>query len=1020
MSIFFPPQTIDNWECWYNKVQLVVSADVDTSRRIRITTEYPHDKERSKKTGDPNCTKRRKITNTSSATAPPIRIPAPKPTTASKTCPLECNCASCNSMFDSFARGLGTETVCTRMDDAGVWTVTHEEAFVLLYLKYTKYPDMRCIVQQIMRQELDIRHTWDNDHQQLKSIVTDRNGVTVGIRTNNSEIFQGYPSRRDLKRYAINVLHTLPQTGRTALDSLHSLNTDLSQHPGPLISCGEDDRVLLATTNMSWHGYRTLDELKNAVRSHISASHPDINVVVPKQDALNGTILEFTHKHWMVLSMHRPYFDYTCVQDVSRRHYNYRVFVLVHNPCDTQMNFGPYWSARGVKRIVSNVKGHIDANKHIRDEHDQKRRWRASYICTMQIYDMDVGREIVDRWENEHILQTAVSLQKELQHTPSKDHRLFMVRMYRHYHHQYAARIKSSGVELISKCTPRDVHTFVPLKTIDRELESVAYIRCSDVINMSPNVDDEGRVIVDIRLVRSCYPLYWNLSKYDDITKRIHGIYTKHYNHDADRDRGHGDGIHSTWLCCERVMRHCQTQQPMETITREVLVTIQELVDARPDTIYLPASTVTSETNMMSATVAAMTAHGLNPTQPPVIDPIVYDHVFAIHRDHIACRPHPRQNTSSDMGQEFDENTARIDGYDAIFTLAQHAQRAQRSRDRQCSAMDIQKLSFASLQWDTKRPLPDVPKRQTHHVVYLMDNKPPMYFSVINLVHYVIERSSSDVEVMWERVRCVARIYNSLFGIHVNTNLLCRLRERVHADKETVSPSPSPLDLLIRRIDRRGKSQADVANLIMRCMRSYLTKTATDRMFFYTVNDVAEYTSQYMECMHDELTVMCSSTDSFEVRSIISSPVYDLMTHLTNDPSHQLDYTHVETLCLYLHQMGVYVDHNTRRCEPWVDTISIMATVFDETSFVRYSSFHCDFRRFVAKCPMDRTCDDDAHVRAVRRQLVPFCMDQERVASMDEDALLVEELTRIGDDHMLEDMLHFVQSCMAERMRKSD
>ena len=140
------------------------------------------------------------------------------------------------------------------------------------------------------------------------------------------------------------------------------------------------------------------------------------------------------------------------------------------------------------------------------------------------------------------------------------------------------------------------------------------------------------------------------------------------------------------------------------------------------------------------------------------------------------------------------------------------------------------------------------------------------------------------------------------------------------------------------------------------------------------------------------------------------------MTHLTNSPFHRLDYTHVEALCMYLHQMGVYVDRNTQLCEPWTETISVMAFVLNETTPMRHSTFHGDFRRYNTAHPLAHTNIDKTRIRSIRRQLEPFRFNQTHVSTLDDDTFHKEEMARIGKDHMYEDMLHFVQSCMSERI----
>ena len=106
-----------------------------------------------------------------------------------------------------------------------------------------------------MQQLVDVRYSWDAEHQVLTCLENTMESTIA---------FKGYIHPNKLDRCTINVVHTLPR------DSLRSLNTDYLQQPGALFSCGANDRVLLATTNLSSHGYHTVDELKKAVSPHIA------------------------------------------------------------------------------------------------------------------------------------------------------------------------------------------------------------------------------------------------------------------------------------------------------------------------------------------------------------------------------------------------------------------------------------------------------------------------------------------------------------------------------------------------------------------------------------------------------------------------------------------------------------------------------------------------------------------------------------------------------------------------------
>jgi hypothetical protein len=281
-----------------------------------------------------------------------------------------------------------------------------------------------------------------------------------------------------------------------------------------------------------------------------------------------------------------------------------------------------------------------------------------------------------------------------------------------------------------------------------------------------------------------------------------------------------------------------------------------------------------------------------------------------------------------------------------------------------------------------------------------------MYFSVMNLIHHLTDRVVDDDSDMWDRVYWVRDICTYLYGAYVDLGMLRRIHHPMEnmAIKGPDSPSgrSSPLNTAIMELSSSMVPQKlEKAKLILRKMRSHLMNMKSNVMHFYTPNDLHEYNPQFMTQQHEEIIMTCSvHADATAVGSTFGSPVYDLVTHLTNHHSHDLDYDDVGRLALYLHDLGIYVDRTTQQCEPWMSVISVIAHILYGVR--PRSKFHSEYRKYAEKQGSDdwlkSTSMFDETTRMVYRHVYPF------------------NSQTVGSDKIANDIMNFVRSCIAERM----
>lgn len=905
-------------------------------------------------------------------------------------------------MFESFTRGEDTKTICTNKDvTTGNWMISNKKVFVMLYNTLiseleTKLKMPSNYDRLAAKYNVRMTWTWEPYTDMLLCMIGGDTNKQLEYRFNGP--YTSIPS--------CPVLRDSGFMGRQALESLGSLTTDIAHSPGPMITYRAEGDPILDTRHLSSNGYRNLADLKRAVQSQLKIAIPHANIVEGTAELFDSTIVDFACQQHMTLHMHRRYLDYECKFDHQLGLYRYRIYILINNPCDSELKTELLWTGKNVNRVVSNIAGLIDKNKQTQKEIEEQCVWDVSHTCVSFMYDMRVDTSFVDDIHSEGVITNVVSLQQRLASTEDANLRLFMVRIFRHYHHHTIIRHKSCGTELLSWSVSENDCTSVCVKTIDRQVERLAYVRPNEAKTLAPNVDDFGRIIMDSRLLRESYPLYWYLNKHNEKEKRLYHIYSTQYTQDAQRKPGFLNEIHSTWLCLERVRGMCTKQDgtlnTMDAMASRVTRVVQDLLATIPDAVLLPSGMVSTQDTLDTATVACMHAYEFrfNLDHPYILQKEVYDHVarmLQMYRSAVGI-------ICLDKHKCTDTNVVdMIKGYGAVFKLSTHVRRA---RQRWCSATTIDHLSFVKLHWSTKRlPLP-VPKRQPQYAMYLVNDKRPMYFSVINLIHHLTDRIVDNAQAMWERVYSVGNICKYLYGVYVDQEMLrdihYNMTEHVEAQGSETQLESSDLNTAIAKlVPSMGKNNVENAKTLLKTMRSHLMHMESNCMFLYTVDDLHEYSSQFMSQWHEDITITCSvHANETAVGNIFGSPVYDLVTHLTNHHSHEMDYNNVGRLAMYLRNLGIYVDRTTQRCEPWDSVILVIADILYR---VRPTSrFHTQYQHYIETQESAKSWKRpkvfDENTRMVYRHVYPF-----------------NDKT-VGGDKMATDIMNFVRSCIADRM----